>query len=46
MVIDMWYYDIQTKTGHFCTECGREHFNEGDLCTRCQEEQEAEDEEL
>ena len=37
------YFDIQTKTGHFCPECGREHFNEDELCTRCRERKEREE---
>ena len=36
------YHDPQAEKGHICTECGREHFNQGDLCTRCQERQENE----
>jgi hypothetical protein len=23
--------------GKFCPICGREHFNEGELCTRCKD---------
>lgn len=32
------YHDPQTEKGHFCAECGREHFNDGDLCARCAED--------
>lgn len=34
----MYYFghDPQTEKGKFCTECGNEHFNEGDLCTWCE----------
>lgn len=31
------YFDPQDKLGKFCPTCGREHFNEGEFCTRCLE---------
>lgn len=33
----MYYfgYDPQTAKGKFCEVCGREHFEEGELCARC-----------
>lgn len=36
------FYDYQTAKGHFCVKCLREHFNEGELCTRCAEREEIE----
>lgn len=31
------FYDPQDKLGKFCPLCFVEHFNEGELCTRCTE---------
>lgn len=39
-----YFYDPQTAKGHFCPECLREHFNEDELCTRCRESKENEEE--
>lgn len=41
----MYYfgYDPQTAKGHFCPICKREHFEEGELCTRCRERLEYEE---
>lgn len=41
----MYYfgYDPQTAKGKFCENCGVEHFNEGELCTWCEEHHEYEE---
>lgn len=39
----IYFSDPQDKKGHICPECGREHFNEGDLCSKCRERLEDEE---
>lgn len=41
----MYYYmhDSQTEKGHYCENCGREFFGEGDYCQRCLERMQNED---
>lgn len=36
------FFDPQQEKGKFCEICGTEHFNEGELCTRCAEYEEGE----
>ena len=42
----MYYfgYDPQTAKGKMCEECGREHFEEGELCARCADRRSLEEE--
>jgi hypothetical protein len=47
MQMSMVYFGFdppQEKLGRFCQECLREHFNEDELCTRCRERKEKEEE--
>lgn len=30
-------FDPPLEIGKFCELCGQEHFNEGELCTKCSE---------
>ena len=32
-----WYMiDPQTEKGHFCEICGCEHFEDGEICQKCE----------
>ena len=31
-----WFLDSQTEQGHFCEICGCEHFEDGDICRKCE----------
>lgn len=37
MIEQRLWFDPQDKPGKRCPICGWEHFNEGDLCTECEE---------
>ena len=35
MIEQRLWIDPEEGIGKFCAICGREHFNEGEFCTRC-----------
>lgn len=37
----LWDHPEECGIGRYCVLCGREHFNEGELCTRCRDRMEA-----